>query len=75
MCKASALALASTYVERLLRAKTEYMQSHLVETHGGDLLGFSTVVTFASPGRLCGVVVSSEYVRGHSFYAKRPSSD
>ena len=49
--KTDALALASVNVERLLGIKSDSLQSDLVATRGGDLLGFSKVVSVISPRR------------------------
>ncbi|KAI0653864.1 carbohydrate esterase family 9 protein [Cubamyces menziesii] len=49
--KATALALASTNVEKLLGVETEGSQNDLVATLGGDLLSFSKVVAVISPRR------------------------
>ncbi|KAI8995511.1 carbohydrate esterase family 9 protein [Trametes punicea] len=49
--KADAIALATVNVEKLLGIKTDALQGDLVATRGGDLLGFSEVVSVISPRR------------------------
>lgn len=49
--KSTALALASTNVEKLLGVQTEGSQNDLVATQGGDLLSFSKVAAVISPRR------------------------
>ncbi|GBE80981.1 hypothetical protein SCP_0307040 [Sparassis crispa] len=49
--RADAIALVSVNLEKLLGFEAAGLDSDLVATHGGDLLGFSKIVGIVSPRR------------------------